>query len=370
MTAFMSVPRRPAVIRVAALVTALVAGGVLIAVAPARHQRDPAGRVAAATAWPRAQRADIPGHLPDGPGYLPGIFLDARTSVGTAATPDGRFTRLVLRRGDGTLRELRRLPVVDSPDFYNLTASGDELAWTESTDGQGLRIWAANLRGESPARLVTAQTGDAVFYGSQYDLVIRDNRVYWLAGAPADPGAGPATQVRSAPLTGGAVEVRRHPGTWSLSAWPWLVTATDDLTGATVLRNLETNRTVEVETGGNELTTCSPAWCRIMVMSGDGLERIDEMRPDGTARRRIAGGSARAALTDVAILDRFEILAEPEPTSELAGTERLVVHDLADRRTVDVSGNVTGTASRGGVLWWSTGDQDTTVWHTIDLRTA
>jgi hypothetical protein len=25
---------------------------------------------------------------------------------------------------------------------------------------------------------------------------------------------------------------------------------------------------------------------------------------------------------------------------------------------------------RGGVLWWSTGDVDDTVWHALDLRTA
>lgn len=356
--------------RVVALVAALAAGGVLIGL-PARHQPPPAGRVAAATAWSRAQRAEVKGNMPDGPVYQPGIFLDARTSVGTASTADGRFSRLLLRRGDQTLRELRRVALAHNPDFYNLAASGNELAWTESADNHGLQIWAVNLRTGGPARLLASDTGDAVFYGTQYDLVIADGRVYWLAAAPdLGPGADPVTEVRSVSLTGGAVRVRREPGRWALSAWPWLVTAPDDQTASTALRNLTTNRTVAVRTGGNELTTCSPAWCRIMVMYADGLVQIDEMRPDGTDRHRIAGAAASAAIIDVAVLDRFEILAEPEPGADLTGTQRILVYDLTDRRTIDISGNVTGTACRGGLLWWSTGNQDATVWHVIDLRTA
>jgi hypothetical protein len=37
---------------------------------------------------------------------------------------------------------------------------------------------------------------------------------------------------------------------------------------------------------------------------------------------------------------------------------------------VDVAAGVDGAFSRAGVLWWSTGDQDSIVWHTLDLRTV
>jgi hypothetical protein len=47
----------------------------------------------------------------------------------------------------------------------------------------------------------------------------------------------------------------------------------------------------------------------------------------------------------------------------------LLVYDIGTRRTVDVSAAVSAAFSRGGVLWWSTGDQDSIVWHTVDLRT-
>ena len=142
------------------------------------------------------------------------------------------------------------------------------------------------------------------------------------------------------------------------------------LTGTTRLRNPVTKRDVEVETTGAELTTCGPIWCRVMVLTSESLARIDLMHPDGTARRRIAGGNARAALPDVAVLDRFEVLSEPQPDSDLTGTSGLLVYDLKDSRTVDLSAAVDGAFSRAGVLWWATGDQDSLVWHTVDLRTV
>jgi hypothetical protein len=108
----------------------------------------------------------------------------------------------------------------------------------------------------------------------------------------------------------------------------------------------------------------------VLVTTTDGLARIDVMRPDGSDRKRIAGGEARAALPDVAILDRFEVLSEPRGDSDLTGTEALLIADLQTGRTIDVAPAVDGAFSRGGVLWWSTGDQDHIVWHTLDLRTV
>ncbi|MET0415088.1 MAG: hypothetical protein ABW022_03595 [Actinoplanes sp.] len=348
-----------------ALAVALAAGGTLIALGPgsgsgADPPPAPPGRVTAATAWPSAQKADIDPAMPDGPLFTPALFLDATTAIGTAPTPDGAQTRLLLRTASGPARELRRASLDGNPQFDAFTASGDDIVWAESGDQRpGVRLWAATRSG-GPARLLTADTGNAVFSGNQYDLVLADGRAHWAA-APRDG----VTEIRSVPLTGGRVTVRAEPGEWSQTAWPWLADETENR-----LRNTLTKRDVPIATTGPEQVTCSPAWCRVMVLNGEGLARIDLMRPDGSDRRRVAGGNAQAAVNDVAALDRFEILAEPGPDSDLTGAAALLVHDIATSRTVLVDPAADGAFTAGGMLWWSTGDQDSITWHTIDLRTA
>jgi hypothetical protein len=353
-------------VKAAGLAVSLVAGGALLTYGTQQDKPAPAGRAPLTSVWPQAQRADIPGNLNDGPVYHPGIFLNARTSVGTAPSPDGSVVRLLIRNADGSVRELRRRALDDVPEFATMTVAGDDLVWTESAEGVPVQIWTAKTTG-GPARRVTTDTGNAVFYGSQWDLVIADGRVYWAAAAPKGEQV---TEVRSVALTGGAVQIRKEPGVWAMTAWPWLTDGGGDQAGTTRLRNLATNRDTTIATSGPELNTCSAAWCRVLVMNGDGLARIDVMRPDGSARQRIAGSTASAAITDVAVLDRFEILSEAGPDSDLTGTEGLLVYDIATRRTVDVSPAVDGAFSRNGILWWATGDQDSLVWHTLDLRTV
>jgi hypothetical protein len=349
----------------AALTVALVAGGALLAYGPDEPKPAPGERVALAAAWPGAQRADLRGNLPDGPIFHPGIFLDARTAVGTAPSPDGTAERLVLRAADDSIRELRRRPLAAAPEFGAFAIGGDDLVWTESAKGVPTEIWTARTTG-GPARRLTTDTGNAVFFGSQWDLVLADGRVHWAAAAEGEE----VTEIRSVALTGGAVAVRAEPGVWALTAWPWLTDGGGDQAGTTRLRNLATNRDTPVESSGAELVTCAAAWCRVLVMNGDGLARIDLMHPDGSARRRVAGSTAGAAITDVAVLDRFEILSETRPDSDLTGTAGLLVHDLRTDRTVEITAAADGAFSRGGVLWWATGDQDSLVWHTVDLRTV
>ena len=70
------------------------------------------------------------------------------------------------------------------------------------------------------------------------------------------------------------------------------------------------------------------------------------------------------------MLDRVDILAQALPDSGLTGTARLLVYDIAARRTIDVSAAAGGADSRNGVLCWSTRGQDSILWHTLDLRTV
>ncbi|MFF5076664.1 hypothetical protein ACFY36_06410 [Actinoplanes sp. NPDC000266] len=353
----------------AALSVALTAGAFLIIGTPGTSTpTPPPARASAAVAWPAAARADLPAGLPDGPLFNPSIFLDATTAVGTAPTPGGDEARLLLRSG-AQIRELRRVPLDGNPQFEAFTVSGDQLFWTESTAGSTtVKIWTANLSGNT-ARLLTADTGNAVFYGNQYDLVVADGRVHWTA-APAKGDSTKETEIRSVAVTGGPVRVRLEPGQWSLSAWPWLV---DDgsASGTPRLRNMATTRDREIVSTGTEQLTCGPVWCRSMVLGGDVVARIDLVRPDGTERRRIAGGAAQSAITDVAVLDRFEILAEPTGETDLTGVAALVVYDVATGRTIDVAPNADGAFSRGGMLWWSTSTaNDEITWHSLDLRTV
>lgn len=341
---------------------ALAAGSVLLVLPSSAPPPPPT--TTAAIAWPSAQRATIPANLPDGTAYEPGIFLDAHTSVGTAPSRDGKFERLVLRRPDATVRQLRRLPLDAHPSFTPLTVDGDVLAWAEGAGGESSRLWMINLRDGRPARPLTADTGAARFYRSQYDLVIADGRLHWVAS-----GAGDVTEVRSVALSGGAVDIRTEPGAWKLSAWPWLVNGFANSGGASTLRNMATKRDVSVSNTRRATTNCSPTWCRVVALTRDGYTRIDLMRPDGSARQHIGDRTASADIVDVAPLDRFEVLTQTDSYAELSGNARLVVFEIATRRTVEVSPAAGDVSYRGGILWWSTGNREAFVRHCVDLRT-
>jgi hypothetical protein len=312
---------------------------------------------------------EIPAALPDGPAYSPVLFLDPRTSVGTAPSPDGTHLRLVLRSADGTIRELRRLPIADGAQYAGFARDGDEFAWAESTAGAGghgrTELWAANLTSGTPARRLTSDGGDMVFFNSQYDLVVNAGRLYWASVAPGDETA---TEIRSVALTGGEVSVRTEPGAWAVSAYPWLVSAGTGTSGPVQLRDLEQRKVIEVDATGSELVTCSPAWCRVLVLAADGPGRIELMRPDGTSRQRVAGGVATAAVIDVAVLDRFEVLSLADAGRTATDSQQLLLYDARDQRTVVVTDGSGLVLCRDGILWWSTGGSDVTAWHSLDLR--
>ncbi|WP_433789090.1 hypothetical protein [Actinoplanes sp. CA-252034] len=343
-----------------ALAVTLVAGAALLFGAPARSGTPQPLSVGAA--WPQAQRGSVASHLPDGSLYTPGLFLDARTSAGTARTPDNRFLSLVVVEADGTVRRLRRVPSADRSPFTALTSSGDTLVWVETVKGEP-QLWTGDRTARTTARQLTDDVGELRLYDSEYDLTIVDGIVRWAA---AD---GDGTEFRSVAVTGGAVKVQREAGDWGLSAWPWAVDGQTAATGASTLRNLSTGQSVAVPTGRRSVTACSPAWCEIVSINEEGDTRIELSHPDGSARRTVAEGQVGTVISDVVVLDRFEVMGRVGPQSELSGNQELLVHDLTDRSTVLVSPDAADISYRGGVLWWSTGDRNSYVRNALDLRT-
>ncbi len=375
--------RRHRIPTLISLSVALLAAGAFLAGSPPRRVIPTIAAAAAplpmlAATWPAARPSDMPGVLADGAAYTPLLYLDPNTSIGSAPSPDKTSVRLLLRAGGAQPRELHRVATDRNPQLVGFTATGDEVVWAESTaDTAGhaeTRIWKVNWKTAAPPVSLTTDTGDAIFFNSQYDLVVAGGRVYWAAASRSEQVT---TEVRSVALAGGRggkvgekVKVRDVPGAFSLSAWPWLVSAGSGQAGPVDLVNLDSGEKVHVPAAQTELVTCSPVWCRVLVLSGSGgPARLDLMRPDGSDRQRVAGGQASAATADVALVDRFEVLSQSGSTGSATSSQQVMLYDAAKKRTVLVSKAAGTVFARGGVLAWSTGDQETLVWHALDLRT-
>ncbi|BEL03537.1 hypothetical protein Q0Z83_017280 [Actinoplanes sichuanensis] len=352
--------RAPLLRTLVALAVTLVAGAALLFGQPATS--GPPQPLSVGAAWPNAQRGSIPSHLADGSTYTPGWFFDARTSAGTARTADNKFLRLVVLGPDETERELRRVPSTDRGPFSALTSEGDTLVWVETIKSKP-QLWTADLKSGKPARRLTEDVGALRLYDSQYDLTVTNGTVRWTAAA------GDGTEFRSIAVTGGPVAIQRITGDWGLSAWPWAVDGQTAATGATTLHNLTTGQEVTVPTGRRAVTACSPGWCEVVSLNADGDTRIELSHADGSARRTIAEGTFQTVISDVAVLDRFQVIGRVGPQSELSGNQELLVYDLTDRSTVLISPDAADIAYRGGVLWWSTGDRNSYVRNSLDLRT-
>jgi hypothetical protein len=352
--------------RLLGLGAALVATALLLVAYPGHPAPPPDQPVPAAMAWPRAQGATFGSALPDGTAYQPRFFLDAATSIGTVPDAGHQSLRLVVRGGDSSVRQLRSLPLRDMPWFGGFALAGDVLAWAEQSQGESLQMWVVNLRDGRPARELTDDTGDAVLSGSAHDLQIADGGLHWAAATQDHPDL---TEIRSVALTGGSVDIRRVPGSWELSAWPWLVDGRGVPRGTTIVRNLLTNRDIAIPSSARQATRCSPSWCQVVSPSTAGF-RVEVAHPDGTDREAVSDGTAVPAIADVAPLDRFEVLSQLGAYSDVTGTRQLLVFDLVTRRTVEVSPAARTVACSGSVLWWSTDTRDAPVWHSLDLRTV
>jgi hypothetical protein len=288
--------------------------------------------------------------------------------VGIAATADGQFVRVLIREADGRSTELHRIDADDHPEFDGFTVSGDTVVWAEtlsrSDEPVGTTIWRTNWRTQGRPTAVTDDTGSATFYGGQYDIVVRSDRAYWVALVP---GARAVTEIRSVRLTGGPVTVTELDGEFALSTWPWAVSAGRGPGTPVQLVNLSDADRVRVPTQVGEVAACGPTWCRMSVLNGDRMVRMDLQRVDGSDRRRIAGSEATATIADVAVLDRFVPLATDRGDGQPG--VGLSLYDIETGRTELVAVDAANIQSRNGMLWWSTGTGAELRWHAVDLRT-
>jgi hypothetical protein len=345
------------------LAAALLISGVLLAAPSTGHAQAPPP-LTAAQVWPHASRSAIPAGLADGTAYEPILFLDAQTSVGTAPSRDGKSLRLLLRRSDGTMRQLRSAPASLDPSFSVATIAGSVLVWVAGTR-RGQELWSAGLGAGAAPRRLTADLGDARFYQSQYDLVIADGRVHWVAAGVRD-----VTELRSVALAGGPVEVRVQPGVWALSAWPWIVDGVTAAAGASRLLNLTTGQVLIAPSSNRGVTACGPVWCQLVSLTKTGDSRIEVLHPDGSVRATAAEGTAETVIADPVVLDRFEVFSQQTGTSDLTGDVQLMAYDVRTRSLVEVSPDAFAVSYRAGVLWWSAGSQQSFVRHALDLRTV
>jgi hypothetical protein len=346
----------------AATLTA-IAASVALLVLPSVDRSPPPAPVAAALAWPQAKRAAFAADLADGTAYRPLAFLDAQTSVGSAPSADGRQQRLVLRRQNGPVRAIRSLPQRDYPSFPAIVTDGTVLVWVEQSNRTAAALWRADVSG-GPARRLTADVGDLKSDDSGSDLILADGRVRWVAG-----GLRGTTLVRSVALDGGAVESRSVDGDWKLSTWPWLADGVTAAAGTTALRNLLTGEVRTMPSAWRGETQCDPTWCRITRLDHDGSV-VELLRADGTERRAVGDETVAAVLSEPAPLGRFTILGKIDQNAQLTNHVQLIAYEIGTRRSVVISPDAFDVGYRGGVIWWSAGNDNDFVRHALDLRTV
>ncbi|MFS8104956.1 hypothetical protein LFM09_48430 [Lentzea alba] len=309
--------------RIALVVAALAAAVLVVAPGPVRAP----ARLALVSAWPGARISTSPGNLPDGTAFAP---LSPDLRAGESAG------RLVI---DGeVLRE--------GPAQYAMAATA--LVWLEA--GTGLFKMA-----DSVAELITADIGNVVVLESQYDVVVHGESVSWAAVGPEG-----TTEIRTVALAGGAVEKVVLSGKFALTEWPFATSAEVEQGGPSTLIDVRSTARTVVNGQSYELIDCTPSWCRVQVLRQGGSARLDLMRPDGTERRRIGGSDVRPAVPDVLLLDRFAVVVD-----DARGA--LCLYDVDRDQLADLASSFGTVVARGNAVWWSTGDNTSLTWHTIDL---
>jgi hypothetical protein len=308
--------------------------------------------------------------MPGGFGFRPLLMVNATTAFGMATSADFSTSRLILRTTTEDIRVLRTFNGRARPSVVGEVLAGTDLFWLEtgpSPAGQRETVlWRASTNGGDAMELAR-DASDVLYYDTSYDLQVVDGHVVWAAADHPSGNDPQRAEIRTVPVEGGPASVRTLDRLYALSAWPWVTTPTSTPhTDAEVL-NLVTGERRVAPAGPNEILICSPVWCRVTTLLHRGLSvTVDMQHFDGSARRQVGGPTLMPINSDVALIDRFEVLSSVGPAA--ATTQQLWLHDLTDDRLV-LFAEATGTniGSRGSFLWWSTGDNETAVWHTVDL---
>jgi hypothetical protein len=324
----------------------------------------PSGPATIASVWPQHPPFTMPGTV-QGEAYEPLAIVADGVSLGTVTTGDGSATSLVEVSGSAA-RFLSgpRDPSTVSYDAFAATPTA--LYWMRNlTDSSGIgheTLWTAD-RGAGAASEMSADVGAALFQGTEDDLRVTGTTLMWAAAGPRGD-----TEIRSIPLTGGAVTIRIVSGDVVLGPSPWMVSGAS--AGGTPVRlvNAATGarRTVPVASGST--ATCSLAWCVVSRMSTAGASWIELTRLDGSAGRRLGGAQTDLVATEATQLDRFVVLSD-----SIAGQqgptviEQLWLYDIAAHRDIEITPAATAAYARGPYVWWSTGDNETLTWSGLDL---
>jgi hypothetical protein len=319
--------------------------------------------------WPAAKPFSIPASFPDGSTYVPQFIVDPAYSIGLTTSADAQNTALVAVSGNGPPRILDSRSVNDGGSFDGITVTPAAIYWmrtTEDSAGHGhVALWTADRSAGKPRQLTT-DVGTPLFDGSGYDTQVANGRLYWTGSA--DP-AGDRTELRSIPLSGGPVRVETLAGAWTMTAWPWLVTAPSASAQPTRLHNLTTGATLTATVPAHQQVSCQPAWCRMIPVNAANGGQNELIKPDGSDRQPIGGPDAVAIDSDVALCDRFEALTTTVSSNQTTTVSRLDLYDIARKRTVLIEPASTNAGARGAYLWWSTGDAETLAWHGLNLTT-
>ncbi|MEV6525070.1 hypothetical protein AB0M43_24240 [Longispora sp. NPDC051575] len=322
----------------------------------------PAPAVELAVAWPGVATGTTTGTLVDGRTYEPALYLDPDTSLGWLSTwlnPAKRTTTYVLRTGD-EVRELvpwtaDKLRTVDA-----VAATATRVYWFQGTrdavTGDKTQALHVADRAGGPPRQVTDDVGTPLLFGSAYDLQVVDGRLRWAADLPD------GTEVRSVAEDGG--EVTRTPvqGDLVLRAWPWATSPWTPQGTPVELVDLVggARRTVPAQTG--EQVSCGAEWCRFTTTG-----TLELRRPDGGDKRRIGGGDAQTLGFALGSTGRFELYSTPGAANATSVTSTIWLYDPVARRSVRIVDVASGVNARDGFLFWSTGDHETLMWHTLEL---
>ncbi|MGC9665268.1 hypothetical protein ACNTMW_01795 [Planosporangium sp. 12N6] len=356
--------------RMRAAVTAALAAAVTLLALPAPRSSapaTPAGPLALAQAWPAARTTELAANLPGGGRFFPSAVLDPGQLVGTVTSADGNRTSLVLLRTADPAhpRVLQEYRTADGVSIDAVSAVDGRIYWmTGTADDQGrphTSLYRADAAGGQPRRL-TDDTGRPTYYGSQYDLQVVDGRVYWTATRTIDPLT---SELRSVPVDGGPVAVRPFDAAYALAAWPWLTTSGGSLGQPVSVLNATTGERRTIQPRPGEQLACGPTWCRATT-SGPSNAVITLRRLDGSGEVRVNADGEGSVIVDVAVLDRFELLAAPVSHPLAVASEKLAMYDLKTHRRVALA-VTTAAGGRGRWLWWSTGDNETLTWHLLDL---